>query len=62
MTDFEWIQAARNRQPVELVNGSVVTLVSWGLPKDRSRARIKFPNGRDRTVRKSEIKNLTEIL
>jgi hypothetical protein len=62
MNDYDWIQAAKNRQPVRLVNGDIATLLSWGITNNRGKARIQFPSGRQRTVKKYEIKHLTEIV
>jgi hypothetical protein len=49
------VAAAKNREQVVLVDGSLVTLVSWGVTRGRSRARVLFSNGRARTIEKSEV-------
>ena len=61
MDDWEWVAAARNRQSVILADGSPVTLISWGVRKGTNRARVQHPNGRQRTVAKSEVLGLADL-
>lgn len=56
--EFEMVSAARNRQTVLLDDGSHVVLVCWGGKRDRSVARVTFPNGRSRTVKKTQVVGL----
>ena len=58
MDEWEWVTAAKNRQPVLLASGQPVTLLSWGTRKGRTRARVEFPNGRQRTIAKREIQGI----
>jgi SLT domain-containing protein len=61
MTESEMIVAAQNRQSVELLTGERVQLISWGGTRANNRARIVFPSGRERTVRKTEILGLKDF-
>lgn len=58
--EWEWVIAARNRQSVLLASGQSVTLLSWGTREGRARARVEFPNGRQRTVAKREIQRISD--
>lgn len=58
LDEWEWVAAARNRQPVVLASGQSVTLLSWGTREGRNRARVVFANGRERTVLKSEVREI----
>lgn len=60
MVDHHWITAAAARRRVRLVTGETATLLSWGVRNDKSRARVEFPNGRQRTVSKATIDRLLE--
>ena len=61
MDEWEWVTAAKNRQPVLLASGQSVTLLSWGTREGRTRARVEFPNGRQRTVAKCEIRCICDL-
>jgi hypothetical protein len=61
MDDWEWVAAAKNRQQVVLHDGTTVTLVSWGVHKGISRARVEYANGRQRTLSKRDVIGLADL-
>ena len=54
-------KVARNREPVKLASGDVVTLLCWGGLKNGSRARVRFPNGRKRTVKQTDVVSIQDF-
>jgi len=58
---YEMVAAAKNRQSVELADGSSAVLVSWGQYRDRSRVRVMFPNARMRTLKKHDVVRLLDF-
>lgn len=55
MDDATLRKVARNRETVVLTTGERVTLLSWGGGKGAARARIQWPNGRQRTVKQTDV-------
>ena len=54
-------KVARNREPVKLASGDVVTLLCWGGLKNGLRARVEFPNGRKRTVKQTDVVSIQDF-
>jgi hypothetical protein len=61
MDDGIMRKVARNRETVKLVSGDRVTLICWGSMGGGQRARVQFPNGRQRTVRQAEIVSVEDL-